>query len=64
MTAPLMDAILRNHIAVTSGADRIVSDAIEQVVHHSERQRRQTFVPPAYPGDVSTLNAVLDTLKD
>jgi hypothetical protein len=43
---------------------KLLHDAYEQVVHHSERQRRETWVAPKYQADMSTLNRELDRLFD
>lgn len=43
---------------------QLLHDAVEQVIHHSERQRRETYVAPKFHADMSTLNRDLDRLLD
>jgi hypothetical protein len=41
---------------------QLLHDAVDLVIHHSERQRRATYVAPKYEADMSVLNQFLDGL--
>lgn len=43
---------------------QLLHEAVAQVVHHSERQRRETYVAPKFYADMSILNRDLDRLLD
>jgi hypothetical protein len=43
-------------------ATKLAHEALELVTHHSERQRRATYVAPKYEADMSVLNQFLDGL--
>lgn len=45
-------------------ATKLAHEALDLVLHHTERQRRETWVAPKYQADMSILNRELDRLFD
>jgi hypothetical protein len=41
---------------------QLAHEALDLVLHHTERRRRDTYVAPKYEADMSVLNQFLDGL--